>query len=88
MREGRSMATDNYGRARDAGYAAAGSAAADVRRSAPEVGDGHYASRYARATWLADAYAAAVATLAGAERDARAAAGMAWSDRPDAEAGA
>ena len=82
------MATDNYGQARTAGYAAAEAALESVRRSAPAIADGHYASRYARAAWLADAYAAAVATLAGAERDARAAAGMAWADRPDAEADA
>jgi hypothetical protein len=81
-------APDAYGRARNAGAAHAERMVRGLIAEAPDVGDGHYASRYARAQWLADAFAAAAAVANGEHRDAWAAAGAAWAEARDGSAAA
>lgn len=76
------MAEDIYGAARRAGAAHAERLVRDVMAAAPSVGDGHYGARYARAAWLADAFAAAAATVNAERRDAWAAASEAWNAAP------
>lgn len=77
--------SEDYGRARRAGWAAAERMAAELAAAAPAVGpDGTGA--YRRAAWLAEALAAASATVNAEHRDAWALQGRVWRAAWDAEA--
>lgn len=77
--------SEDYGRARRSGWAAAERMVSEIMAGAPAVGpDGEGA--YRRASWLADALSAASATVNAEHRDAVAARGRAWRGARDAEA--
>jgi hypothetical protein len=78
------MAADTYGHARAAGAAHAEHMARALVAAAPDMGDGHYGARYARASWLADAWAAACAVVNAEQRAAWDAAGAAWAEAAEA----
>lgn len=78
------MSEDIYGAARRRGWQAAEALVRDLFTAAPDVGDGHYGARYAREAWLADALAAAVATVDAERRDAWRAQAEAWNAARDA----
>ena len=80
------MSDDIYGAARRHGWRAAEALVRDIFAAAPDVGDGHYAARYAREAWLADALAAAVATVDAERRDAWRAQAEAWNAARDVAA--
>lgn len=73
------MSEDDYGQARAVGARAAERMVRDIVAGAPDVRDGHYGSVYARLSWLADALAAASATVDAERRDAWSASCTAWN---------
>jgi hypothetical protein len=80
------MAEDIYGAARRAGWRAGERLVRDLMDAAPGVGDGHYGAEYARAAWVADALAAAVATVDGERRHACRRQAATWNAARDASA--